>query len=129
MRHADTSKTGKKHAAAEDAHTGQSSNKQSEQPVVRNIKAIVELERKTLEGRQQMSPISTLFMKLASSPGFIALHVLVFAGWIILNTTDLAFDRRPFDILNLALTFEAIILTSVVLIAQRDLRRLSDLRA
>ena len=43
--------------------------------------------------------------------GEVELHV--FAGWIVLKTTRFA--------------FEAILLTSVVLIAQRDLKRVADL--
>jgi len=110
-------------------HKGESSNKQSEAQVIRNVQAITELERKLLDDRQHVSRISELVTKMSSSPAFIAFHVIIFAGWIILNTSRISLDPRPFNLLNLALTFEAIILTSIVLIAQRDLRRLGDMRA
>ena len=110
-------------------HTPQPSNSQSDASVVKNVQAIVELERKAVEDRKQFSRLSEVFSKMAASPAFIAGHVLVFSGWIIFNATHAGFDPQPFNLLNLALTFEAIVLTSIVLIAQRDLRRLSDLRA
>ena len=110
------------------SHAGKSSNKQTE-PVTRNVQAIADLERKVLGDRKQFSRLSEFFTKIAASPAFIAGHLIVFSGWIILNATHVVtFDPHPFDILNLTLTFEAIILTSVVLIAQRDLRRLADMR-
>jgi len=113
------------------SHDVTTSNKQSEAPVIRNVQAIVDLERKLAEERKQFSRSSERFSKLAASPAFIAGHILLFAGWVIFNATHVyfeAFDPFPFDILNLILTFEAIILTSIVLIAQRELRRLADLR-
>lgn len=110
-------------------HAGQSSNKQSDAHVIKNIQAITDLERQLSEERKQVSRISELFTKMAASPAFIAGHVIVFSGWIIFNAARFSYDPPPFNILNLALTFEAIILTSIVLIAQRDLRRLSDRRA
>jgi len=117
----------KKGATSESRHGSQSSNKQTE-PVVRNVQAIVELEKKALEERKNFSRLSELVTNMAASPAFIAGHCIVFAGWIVLNTTRFAFDRHPFDLLNLVLAFEAILLTSVVLIAQRDLKRVADLR-
>ncbi len=96
---------------------------------MRNIHAIVDLERKALEERKHINRLSELATRLAGSPIFIVSHLIAFAVWIVVNTTRHAFDPRPFDLLNLILTAEAIILTSIVLIAQRDLKRLADLRA
>lgn len=117
----------KKGSTSDARHTSQSSNKHTE-PVIRNVQAIVDLEKKALEDRKNFSRMSELVSNLAASPAFIAGHCIVFAAWIVVNTTRFAFDRHPFDLLNLILAFEAIILTSVVLIAQRDLRRIADLR-
>ena len=128
----DTSQDAKKRPPGDgwqSGHTDKSSNKQSEANVVRNVQAIVDLERKLSDDRKQVSRIGEVFTKMAASPAFIAGHLVVFAGWIILNATRVSLDPRPFNLLNLALTFEAIVLTSIVLIAQHDLRRLADLRA
>jgi uncharacterized membrane protein len=128
MPHDQSPNGAKKGTAAEPRHTGQQSNKQTE-PVTRNVQAIVDLEKKALEDRKHYSRISELFTNMVGSPAFIAGHVLIVAAWIIFNSTRLQFDPVPFNLLNLVLAVEALILTSIVLIAQRDLRRLADLRA
>lgn len=102
---------------------------ESETPVVKNVQAIADLERRMLEERKHLSRLSEVGTRLAGSPSFVVIHLVVFAGWIVANTTLAAFDRAPFNLLNLILAFEGIILTSIVLIAQSDLRRISDLRA
>ena len=119
----------KKTPTAESRHNGESSNKQTQPTVIRNVQAIADLEKKTLEERAHITRISELATKIAGSGKFIVGHVVVFGVWIVLNTTRLAFDRKPWDVLNLVLTFEAIVLTSIVLIAQRDIKRVADLRA
>ncbi len=129
MPHDRSTNGAKKGSTVQQRHTAEPSNKQTEQPaVIKNIQAIVDLEKKTLEERQNFSRVSELVTNMAASPAYIALHCLVLAAWIIFNTTEYAFDRYPFNLLNLLLTFEAIVLTSIVLIAQRDLRRIADLR-
>ena len=98
-------------------------------PVVKNVQAIADLERRLLEERKHINRLSDIATRIAGSPPFIFLHLAIFAGWLVLNTTAFAFDRAPFNLLNLILALEAIVLTSIVLISQSDLRRLSDLRA
>ena len=120
---------GKKMTTTDAGHDGHSSNKQTQPPVIRNVQAIADLEKKTLEDRAHITRISELATKIAGSGKFIVGHLVVFGFWIVLNATRLAFDRKPWDILNLILTFEAIVLTSIVLIAQRDMKRVADLRA
>jgi uncharacterized membrane protein len=96
--------------------------------VVKNVQAIADLERRMLEERTHINRLSDLGTRVAGSPTFIVLHLAVFAAWVVINTTRYAFDQRPFNLLNLILALEAIVLTSIVLISQSDLRRLSDLR-
>jgi uncharacterized membrane protein len=98
-------------------------------PVVKNVQAIADLERRLHEERKHISRLSEIATRMAGSPLFILLHLALFAVWVVINTTHFAFDESPFNLLNLILALEAIILTSIVLIAQRDLQRLSDLRA
>jgi len=120
----------KKSPTAETRHNPEPSNKQTQPPpVIRNVQAIADLEKKTLEERAHISRISELATKIAGSGKFIVGHLVVFGVWMALNTTRIAFDPKPWDLLNLILTFEAIVLTSIVLIAQRDLKRVADLRA
>ena len=102
----------------------------SEPPsVVKNVQAIADLERRMLEERKHINRLSDLATRVAGGPTFIVLHLALFGAWIVINTTRYAFDQTPFSLLNLILALEAIVLTSIVLISQSDLRRLSDLRA
>ena len=98
-------------------------------PVVKNVQAIAELEKRMLEERRHISRLSEIATRVAGSTPFIVGHLALFAGWVVINTTRFAFDMAPFNLLNLILALEAIILTSIVLISQSDLRRISDLRA
>ena len=98
-------------------------------PVVKNVQAIAEFQRRMLEERTHINRLSDVIMRAAASPPFIVLHLVIFAGWIVINNSRYTFDPPPFNLLNLILTLEAIILTSIVLISQNDLRRMSDRRA
>lgn len=106
-----------------------SRKKPVEPPVVKNVHTVAEMQRRVLDERPHTSRLSDIATKMAGSPMFIAFHLVVFAGWVFLNTTRFAFDESPFNLLNLILALEAIILTSIVLISQRDMQRLADLRA
>ena len=46
-----------------------------------------------------------------------------------MNSTRLAFDPRPYSLLNLIVALEAVFLTSVVLMTQNRMTRLADRRA
>lgn len=46
-----------------------------------------------------------------------------------MNSTHLAFDPRPYSLLNLIVALEAVFLTSVVLMTQNHLTRVADRRA
>jgi uncharacterized membrane protein len=97
-------------------------------PVVKNVQAIADLEKRMLEERKHISRLSEIATHVAGSTPFIVGHLMLFAGWVVINTTRFAFDMAPFNLLNLILALEAIILTSIVLISQSDLRRISELR-
>ena len=99
------------------------------QTVDRNIQAIVDLERKALDERPHINRFTDIASKMAARPAFIVIHLVVFAGWLIVNTTQFAFDRNPFNLLNLILAFEAIFLTSILLNAQTEVRRIWERRA
>lgn len=70
---------------------------------------------------------------IAGSTGFLLLNILVFAGWILLNTgrfgEHLVFDEYPFGFLTMAVSLEAIILAVFVLISQNRQSRRSDIRS
>jgi uncharacterized membrane protein len=99
-------------------------------PQLTNIQTIMSLERETRDGRSILERLIDGVSGLASSPVFIAAHVLWFAVWMGVNTLGHAtFDRYPFSLLTLAVSLEAIVLTGFVLMAQRHMTRQADKRA
>ncbi len=64
---------------------------------------------------------------------FLVANLLLFAAWIALNTGLVPgvapFDPFPFNLLTMAVSLEAIVLTVVVLIAQNFQSRIADMRA
>src|SRR4029077_2831875 len=60
----------------------------------------------------------------------IVAHVLWFAVWVGVNSLGRAtFDRYPFNLLTLAVSLEAIVLTGFVLMAQNRMTQQADRRA
>ena len=54
----------------------------------------------------------------SGSMRFVALHVIWFGAWIIINLTVLHFDPFPFGLLTMLVSLEAIFLSTFVLISQ-----------
>ena len=100
-----------------------------EDPVVHNIRTMVELERKALDDRTPIDRLTHAVARVAGSMPFIVFHAIGFAAWIVLNTTRLAFDAFPYSLLNLVVALEAVFLTSMVLMTQNHMTRLADRRA
>jgi uncharacterized membrane protein len=101
----------------------------AEHPVAYNIQAIAELERNALDKRTLVDRVMAAVTRATGSTTFIAVHALWFTAWIVLNTTRYAFDAYPFSLLNLVVALEAVFLTSVVLMTQNQMARLTDRRA
>lgn len=69
--------------------------------------------------------------RIASSPGFLLVHVVWFALWLLVNSGVLGippFDPFPFGLLTLALSIEAIVLTIFVLMSQGREAAIAELR-
>jgi uncharacterized membrane protein len=54
----------------------------------------------------------------SGSMRFVALHVIWFGAWILLNLTVVHFDPFPFGLLTMVVSLEAIFLSTFVLISQ-----------
>ncbi|MDB5181938.1 MAG: hypothetical protein JWP13_701 [Candidatus Saccharibacteria bacterium] len=69
---------------------------------------------------------------IAGSTGFLTLNVVWFVVWTLLNTgvfgEHLIIDKYPFSFLTTAVSLEAIILSTFVLMSQRRQAKLADLR-
>jgi uncharacterized membrane protein len=97
---------------------------------LKNIQAIMSLERETLDDRSAVNRMTDRVSKLASSTTFVVGHVLWFAVWIGLNLVKpVAFDPFPFNLLTLVVSLEAIVLTGFVLMAQSRMTHQADRRA
>lgn len=99
-------------------------------PQVTNIQTIIGLERESREQRSPLERLTDAVSDVASGPAFVIVHLLWFGGWIALNSAGSArFDRYPFNLLTLAVSLEAIVLTGFVLMAQGRMTRQAEQRA
>jgi uncharacterized membrane protein len=98
--------------------------------VARNVQTIAELEAHSSAARSSLDRLSDRVSDFASSPSFLVIHIVWFAGWVVIN----AFARRPLDpypytFLTFLVSLEAIFLTSFVLISQKHLEGQAHRRA
>jgi len=99
-------------------------------PELKNIEAILALERQTLGNRRGIDRISDAISSVASRPIFILVHLGWFATWIAFNLgVSRPFDPFPFSLLTLIVAMEAIVLTGFVLMAQSRMTQQADRRA
>jgi len=91
-------------------------------PLAENISAIVKMEQRILDDRTTVERIGDAVGSFAGSMAFVALHVLVFAGWFLVNAKVVraipAFDPFPFSYLSTVLSVEAVLLSTFVLMKQ-----------
>jgi uncharacterized membrane protein len=96
---------------------------------LRNVREISRLERESLGDPSPLDRITDLVSRLASGAAFIVIHVIWFASWIIVNSRPGAFDPFPYNLLTMAVSLEAIVLTGFVLRAQSRMTLQADRRA
>ena len=68
---------------------------------------------------------------LTGSLRFLAVHLILFSSWIILNTGAVLrqkFDPYPFPLLSVTVACEAVLLSTIVLIEQNWIRQRDDRR-
>ncbi len=106
---------------------------QSPRPSDRNIRLIAEMERKALQDRSVADRWSDVVTRLTGNGVFFTGNVVLFAIWIIVNTTGFGsatpFDPFPFSLLTLVVSLEAICLSIFVLMSQNRITRTADKRA
>lgn len=99
----------------------------------RNIDAVAKLEEDFTRNRSFADRIADGLGGFSGSLKFVAVHVAVFAGWIAVNLGAIPgvrpFDPFPFLLLSLAVSLEAILLSSFVLMKQNRMGRRADERA
>ena len=101
--------------------------------VLRNIRAVCELEQKALDERSVGERIGDGVSHYAGRAWFIVFHVLWFGMWIILNAGLVPavpeFDPYPYPFLTFAVSLEAIFLSLFILMSQNRAARQADQRA
>ena len=97
-----------------------------------HIDLIARHEQQFHEERTPMERLGDAVAGFAGSLRFVALHLLLFAVWILLNTMPSTktshFDPYPFGMLDTVVAIEAILLASFILMRQSRLSKRSDQR-
>lgn len=97
----------------------------------RNISRIAQLECQYEEQRTLVDRVVTRVADWTGSLSFIALHVLWFGVWVLLNTSTLLthkFDPFPYVLLSVIVSCEAVLLSTVVLVKQNWMSRRDERR-
>ncbi len=95
-----------------------------------NIAEIMELDERHRSALGLSDHIANLITNFSGSMVYVGIHVVWFAGWIVLNLGFIkAFDPFPFSLLTMIVSLEAIFLASFVLISQNKQAIQADKRA
>lgn len=101
--------------------------------VGRNIHAMLEVRAREQREEPRGDRIADAITRFTGSMWSVALHLLLFGGWIVVNTGVVPgispFDPFPFVMLAMAASVEAIFLSTFVLISQNRMSKLADRRA
>jgi uncharacterized membrane protein len=100
--------------------------------IERNIRTIIHLRTKAARERGLQSRIADLITSFSGRMIFAYVHILWFAGWILLNTGRFGvhvFDPFPYGLLTMVVSLEAIFLSTFVLISQNRLGEETERRA
>lgn len=99
-------------------------------PVVRNIKAVARLAKRSASRRSTFEYVCDRVTTVAGTPVSLVLHGVFFFVWIGANLLLPApYDPFPFSLLTSLVSLEAIFLTLFVLASQNRMTHDSDQRA
>ena len=100
--------------------------------VQEHIDIIAKHELEFLARRSPAERLGDVTAAIVGNLGFVAVHVLLFALWILVNTLHVPhfprFDPVPFALLGTLVAMEAILLASLILMRQSRLARRADER-
>jgi uncharacterized membrane protein len=102
----------------------------SQDSVQQHIDLIARHEQDFLNQRTQAERLGDAIAGFAGSLKFASMHIVFFAGWIVLNTVPgiQHFDPPPFSLLSTFIGLEALLLASFILIRQARIGRRADER-
>jgi uncharacterized membrane protein len=101
--------------------------------VAKNVEAIARIEQAAHSRRTRADIISDHIAGFCGRPMFVYVHCAWFAVWLTWNTLSsapkgLRFDPPTFNMLTLAVSLEAIFLSSFILISQNRQQKVADQR-
>jgi uncharacterized membrane protein len=102
----------------------------SQSHILEQIELIAKHEQEFLEQRTQAERVSDVIAGFIGSLPFVAVHLCIFAVWIVLNLLPHVrhFDPEPFSLLQTLVAMEAILAASFILMRQARMGRRSDER-
>ncbi|HEX4284013.1 MAG TPA: DUF1003 domain-containing protein [Terracidiphilus sp.] len=96
-----------------------------------HIDTIAKHEQEFLARRSPAERLGDFTAASVGSLGFVAIHLVLFLSWILINTLHLRipqFDPAPFSLLGTVVAMEGILLASLILMRQARLGRRADER-
>jgi uncharacterized membrane protein len=105
---------------------------QTTQKAIRqNIEAVRKMEEAFANRRTLSDRIADTIGGFSGTPAFVAIHLVLFGGWMVWNAvpTTRKFDPYPFLLLSVLVNVEAIFLSTFVLMKQNRMSKREDLRA
>lgn len=111
---------------------GGSPNRRLAEIVELNIETLVSLKRHRLKQRSLEDRAADAITSFSGSTRFVYLHLVLFAVWMLLGNGFLGvprFDPYPYQFLTMAVSLEAIFLSTFVLVSQNRMALDADRRA
>jgi uncharacterized membrane protein len=104
----------------------------SQTHIQEHVDLIAKHEQDFLTNRTAAERLGDSIAGFAGSLHFVAIHLAVFAGWMIFNTASFTlprhFDPPPFSLLGTIVAIEAILLASIILMRQSRMSRRAEER-
>src|SRR4051794_30719035 len=99
---------------------------------IESIEAIARLEQEFLQERTFWHRVADAIANFTGSIVFVLVHVAGFAAWFLINTGAVPsirpFDPYPFILLGMAVSCEAVLLSTFVLMKQNRMSSRSEHR-
>ena len=99
---------------------------------IESIEAIARLEQEFLQQRSFLNRLTDAIADFTGSIVFVLVHLVAFVVWFLINTGVLTFirpfDPYPFVLLGMAVSCEAVLLSTFVLMKQNRMSARSERR-
>jgi uncharacterized membrane protein len=104
----------------------------SQDHIQEHVDLIAKHEQEFLARRTRTERVGDAIASFAGGLTFVALHIVIFAIWVAINTLHILpirhFDPAPYSLLGTFLALEAILLASFILMRQTRMSRRADER-